>query len=324
MPISTVSRRDFFRLSAGTLGALGAAGSPPTHAAESGRIALVIDPVDRGAAAAPVAWAVDQLAAALSRHAFNVQRFPSINEVPPAALCIVAATGEMRVPQQTLRAAGVALPRAPEALALLGTSFDGRPGVLACGADTRGLTYALLELADRIRCAQRPEAALTFGGAVVEKPYHRVRSIGRLFVSDIEDKSWFYDREFWPDYLSMLAAQRFNRFQLSLGIGYDSLRGVRDAYLLFAYPFLLSVPGYSVRAVNLADEERDRNLAMLQFIGRETVKRGMDFQLGIWTHGYQWADSPEANYTIAGLTPENHAAYCRGRASLLCSSPVPR
>ncbi|MFI4908199.1 MAG: hypothetical protein ACHQHL_08875 [Steroidobacterales bacterium] len=323
MPISTVSRRDFCRLSAGTLGALGAAPSRPTHGGESGRVAIVIDPADRGAAAAPVAWAVELLAAALSRHAGTLQRFPSIDQVPPGARCIVAATSDMRVPQQTLPAAGVALPRAPEALALLGTSFDGRPGVLACGADIRGLTYALLELADRIRCSQRPEAALTFDAAVVEKPYHRVRSIGRLFVSDIEDKPWFHDREFWPDYLSMLAAQRFNRFQLSLGIGYDSLQGVRDAYLLFAYPFLLSVPGYSVRTVNLADEERDRNLAMLQFIGRETVKRGMDFQLGIWTHGYQWPGSPDANYTISGLTPENHAAYCRDAlTALLVACPT--
>ncbi|HEV2270718.1 MAG TPA: hypothetical protein VGR92_14790 [Steroidobacteraceae bacterium] len=323
MPISTVSRRDFFRLSAGTLGALGAASSPPTHAGVGGRVAIVTDPADRGAAAAPVAWAVDRLAAALSQHGFTLQRFPAINEVPAAARCIVAGTGGMRVPQQILRAAGTNLPHAPEALALLGTSFDGRPGVLACGADTRGLTYALLELADRIRCGQDPEAALTFGAAVVEKPYHRVRSIGRLFVSDVEDKPWFHDREFWPEYLSMLAAQRFNRFQLSLGIGYDSLRGVRDAYLLFAYPFLLAVPGYSVRAANLADEERDRNLEMLQFIGRETVKRGMDFQLGIWTHGYQWADSPDANYTISGLTPDNHAAYCRDAlAALLAACPT--
>ncbi|HVS75792.1 MAG TPA: hypothetical protein VHE11_02580, partial [Steroidobacteraceae bacterium] len=137
------------------------------------------------------------------------------------------------------------------------------------------------------------------------------------------DKPWFHDREFWPAYLSMLAAQRFNRFQLSLGIGYDSLQGVRDAYLLFAYPFLLPVPGYSVRAVNLPDEERDRNLDMLRFIGRETVRRGMDFQLGIWTHGYQWVDSPNANYTIAGLTAENHAAYCRDAlAALLDACPT--
>jgi len=71
----------------------------------------------------------------------------------------------------------------------------------------------------------------------------------------------------------MLAAQRFNRFQLSLGIGYDSLQGVRDAYLLFAYPFLLAMPGYSVRAVNLADQARERNLAMLHRARRRSRKR---------------------------------------------------
>jgi hypothetical protein len=228
----------------------------------------------------------------------------------------------MPIATQTLRQAGVAVPRAAESLAVLTTSFDGRPGLLACGADSRGLTYALLELADRVRCGQRPESALTLDTPLLEKPHNRVRGIGRLFVSDVEDKPWFHDREFWPAYLSMLAAQRFNRFQLGLGIGYDSLRGVRDAYLLFAYPFLLSVPGYSVRAVNLPDEERDRNLQMLQLIGRETEKRGMDFQLGIWTHGYQWTDSPEANYTISGLTSDNHAAYCRDAlAALLVACP---
>ncbi|HEV2442533.1 MAG TPA: hypothetical protein VGT07_08410 [Steroidobacteraceae bacterium] len=322
MPISTVSRRDFFRLSAGTLGALGAL-APPSHAGQGGRVSIIIDPADQAAATPSVAWAVDQLEAALSQHAVALQRLPSLNEAPAAARCIVASTSDMRVSRQILRAAGLTLPHAPESLVLTEAALDGRPGVLACGADGRGLTYALLELADRIRCGQRPEAALTLDSAVVEKPYHRVRSIGRLFVSDVEDKPWFHDREFWPSYLSMLAAQRFNRFQLSLGIGYDSLRGVRDAYLLFAYPFLLSVPGYSVRAVNLADEERDRNLEMLQFIGRETVKRGMDFQLGIWTHGYQWDASPNANYTISGLTPDSHAAYCRDAlASLLVACPT--
>jgi hypothetical protein len=28
-------------------------------------------------------------------------------------------------------------------------------------------------------------------------------------------------------------------------------------------------------------------------------------------HGYEWANSPRANYTIEGLTAQNHAAYCR-------------
>src|SRR5690349_6749231 len=86
-------------------------------------------------------------------------------------------------------------------------------------------------------------------------PANRVRSIQRLFASEVEDKPWFYDREMWPRYLAMLAENRFSRFNLSFGIGYDFLRAVTDAYFLFAYPFLLDVPGYKVRAAHLSDAE---------------------------------------------------------------------
>ena len=37
--------------------------------------------------------------------------------------------------------------------------------------------------------------------------------------------------------------------------------------------------------------------------------RGLQFQLGIWTHAYEWTDSPHAHHRIEGLTPETHAAY---------------
>src|SRR5262249_48046079 len=115
----------------------------------------------------------------------------------------------------------------------------------------------------------------------------------------------------WESYLSMLIAQRFNRFSLAFGLGYNRPRNVHDAYFYFAYPFLFSVPGHKVLVRGLPDEERDRNFAMLRWIGDEVTARGLDFQLGIWTHAYQWIDSPKANYTIEGLTTENHAAYCR-------------
>ena len=150
-----------------------------------------------------------------------------------------------------------------------------------------------------------------------------MRSISRMFVSDVEDKPWFNDREMWPEYLTMLATQRFNRFSLALSIGYDFLREVTDAYFLFPYPFLLTVPGYNVRASGLPDAERDSNLAMLQFISEQTVARGLEFQLGLWMHGYQWANSPKANYTIEGLTAENHGPYCRDAlAALLKACPA--
>ena len=89
------------------------------------------------------------------------------------------------------------------------------------------------------------------------------------------------------------------------------LRNVTDARILFAYPFLLSVPGYDVRVPQLPAGERERNLEMLRYISEQTVARGLEFQLGIWMHGYEWIASPKANYTIEGLSAATHGPYCR-------------
>jgi hypothetical protein len=50
---------------------------------------------------------------------------------------------------------------------------------------------------------------------------------------------------------------------------------------------------------------------MLKFISEQAVARGMEFHIGLWMHGYEWINSPNANYTIEGLTKENHGVYCR-------------
>src|SRR5439155_15651500 len=226
--------------------------------------------------------------------------------VENAQVSILAGGSAARMPRELLDRAKVTMPTAPESFALLRGNVDGHPTLLACGNDSRGLAYALLELADRVIHAEEPLAALDIRQPVVERPANPVRSVTRLFASDVEDKSWFNDRTFWQNYLSMLAAQRFNRFSLTLGLGYDFTTDIRDAYFHFAYPFFLSLPGANVRAVGLPDAERERNLEMLRFISDEAARRGLRFQLGLWTHAYQWTNSPNANYTIAGLTPETH------------------
>ncbi len=73
----------------------------------------------------------------------------------------------------------------------------------------------------------------------------------------------------------------------------------------------------------LPDAERDRNLEMLRFISEQTTARGMDFQLGVWMHGYQWIKSPNANYTIEGLTADSHGPYCRDAVRALLQA-VPK
>jgi len=308
------SRRNFIQISGLALSAMGLPGA--AIAAPTQSVSLVVDPDDPVASSAPCVWALQELSQALREHGIKVAQFTSLQKAAPNSFCVVASALDRRPATDLLKDSGIAVPSGPESLALLRFVKDKRRGILACG-DARGLMYALLEFADRLLHSESPLNAFEQPHAITERPFNSVRSIGRIFCSDIQDKPWFYDREMWPAYFAMLATQRFNRFSLNLGVGYDFLDNVTDAYFLFAYPFLLAVPGYNVRAVNLPDEERDRNLEMLQFISSQAVAHGIEFQLGIWTHGYHWGPASHPNYTIEGVTPENHAAYSRDALTAL-------
>ena len=108
-----------------------------------------------------------------------------------------------------------------------------------------------------------------------------------------------------------------------MGMGYNYASGITDGYFVFPYPFFVAVPGYEVTAKGLSEAERQNNLRTLQFIGEEAARRGMRFQLGLWTLAFRWPDSPHATYRIEGLTDDNQAAYCRDAlAALLDAVPT--
>src|ERR1017187_9935282 len=274
-------------------------------------VSIVLDAEVAVAQEPPVRWAAEQLRDALAARSVTAQFYESLEQSPLSQECVLVTNGTSNLAREICTARGISAPDAPESFALARGKTGTRALLLAAGADARGLVYALLELADRVNFAADPLAVLTVVPPVSERPANAIRGIARAFVSDVEDKSWFQDRAFWSRYLTMLAAQRFNRFHLMLGVGYDFTTGITDCYFHFAYPFLLAVPDYNVRAVPLLDAERDSNMEMLRFISDEAARRGLHFQLGLWTHAYQWTQSPKANYLIEGLTAETHAPYCR-------------
>ncbi len=301
----------------------GISGANRLRAAAPG-ISLVVDPRDPIAGGKASVWAAGELQKRLRERNVQARVYSQVSETPTGDRLIILAGGNAAVAQQIAGAAKVTLPSTPEALCLVPGHLGGRTVLLAGGSDARGLVFAVLELADRVRYkAGSPLEALEIRTPVVEKPANAIRSCARLFVSDVEDKPWFYDRAMWVDYLSELATNRFSRFNMTLGMGYNAGSGIPfipDAYFYLAYPFLLDVPGYRVRANPLPDSERDRNLETLRFIGEETVARGLQFNLGLWSHAYEWRGP--TNYTITGLTPDTHARYCRdGLAALLKACP---
>jgi len=261
------------------------------------QVTLLTPPGDGVALSVPAQWGLGELEKALTAKGAKVSR--------------AAMSGALVVTLKT----DPALPAEGFRLAPAGG------GIMVSAADARGFVYGLLELAERVRFGTDARAALTIITVENAAPATRIRSIGRLFSDAPHDLPWFHDRAFWPAYLDLLAACRFNRFNLTLGLAYDFPRGVTGDYLHFVYPYLLSVPGYDqVRVEPLAAGEREKNWDSFRFIAAETARRGLEFQLGIWTHAYAWTDSPNSDHHIVGLNDQNHAPYCRDALALLLKS----
>lgn len=247
---------------------------PPSHASEA------------------QSWAFSELARALGRHGI------AISEDADFAISVVPTPP-----------AGIEVELRPEAFAIVETGS----GLAIWAYDERALVYAVTELADRASHASRQDSL--FGALPLhEAPSAAIRSMARLFCSEEEDNVWFYDRNQWRAYLDMLASNRFNRFSLTLGMGYNypgHNLWITDVYFYFPYPYLVELPGYDIAVSGVDTEERRRNLEMLKFIGAETARRGMDFQLALWTQRYDFDDVPRARQTVTGVTDENLAPYCR-------------
>lgn len=323
---AVIERRDFLK-AAGAASVLGLART--SLAAPGSRAAILIDSNDQVASSGPAKRAAEQLRTALAGKNVNCEIVSSLDGLKGAKSCIVVASPSSEhaksfpQPKAQLATEGVFI--APGHL-------QGTPAILVAGVDPLGYVYGLLELADRVQYGTDANSALQLGEAVEEKPANTVRCVSRYLCSEIADLPWYYDQDFWRGYLDGLVAARFNRFCFAYGLEYDFPRGVTNDYLHFPYPYLVKVPGYgNVHVIRLADEKGNRlatpeqigeqemakNLAALKFIAKETGARGLHFQLGIWTHAYQWTDSPKAYHNIEGLTPATHAAYCRDALSIL-------
>ena len=295
------SRRTFLKLT--TAATSVAAARFSTAAPASAAIALVVDTAAPLVAGEAVQWALEQFRQALTAKGI------AIADGSKSLVVVVSPVG------RTLAKGfgGLQAVAKPETTALIPGSYHNVPAVLVTGVDARGMVYGLLELTERVRLNDAPLTSLHLSAPLVETTPNKVRSVARAFVSEIEDKAWFYDRAFWTEYLDSLVFARFNRFSFALGFGYDFPRGVTGDYLHFPYPYLVEVAGYEQVRVEpgLQAGERQRNFETLQFIAAETARRGLEFQLGIWTHAYEWTESPHSDHHITGLTPETHAAYCR-------------
>jgi len=175
----------------------------------------------------------------------------------------------------------------PESFEISGTRIS--------GSDDRGLMYGLYEAAGQVRNDGRLHDARN-------SPETHIRGI-RYFVHNADlERSWYYSHEYWNEYFSMLAQDRFNRFNLVFAHQTD--------YLAPPYTFWLDLPEFpTIKATGLTAAQRKQNLEMLQYISHSAVDHGIDFTLGVWEHNIQDYREPPMRPMTEGLTDQNIGPY---------------
>lgn len=260
---------------------------------------------------APVTWAVDRLRRALEDQPSTGGRQSEMIICRPGSRDWAELVERSAAPSEFPSEAFAIANRA-------GTQLNGP--VLVGAAGSRGLAYALTDLADVLELSDDLGSASASIRTRYEQPRVPLRSVTRLYASHRFDHGWLHDRSFWDDYLSELVTHRFNRFSLAFGLGYDYLidKRVVDNDMCFLYPFVLDVPGHQVRVSGLDDRQRERNLAALQYAAAAATERGLEFGLGLWNHAPRLEPrEPTERWLIEGLSEHDHARYCADALALL-------
>src|SRR4051794_39209688 len=158
------------------------------------------------------------------------------------------------------------LPQRTEGFAITSTA---RGDVTITGVDESGALYGCLELARRIRETKSLPRDINYTDAPAFKlrgpcigmqktnllPGHRVYE----YPYTPESFPFFYDKQFWTEYLDFLADNRFNTLYLWNGHPFGSLVRLAD------YPYAVEVP----------DDVFAKNVEMFHYITTEADKRGI-------------------------------------------------
>lgn len=184
----------------------------------------------------------------------------------------IGLAGENTEIQSRLSKLKVTLPQSPESLVI---ARDGS-SIVVSGSDARGVAYGVYELADRVAAVSDLTQLASALETQVESPYLNVRTVSmQIFNQDVE-KSWYESERYWEWFFGMLARNRFNNFNI--------IWGHNTNYMIPPYAWMIEVPGYpDVRVKGLSDEQRARNLAHFQNIGRIAREHGVDLTIGLWT-----------------------------------------
>lgn len=241
------------------------------------RVLLVSDaelegPAERGIVA------IEQ---ALSAQGHDVIRADRVGDVEADYYVVAGISGSGGPAEALLGLLGAEPSPSPEALSVQKTRVGGKPAVVLCGADTRGLLYAALDTAERISWAGAAADPFEHIVDIQEKPFIGERAVSMYTMQRAYFESRLFDEEHWQRYFALLARSRVNSFVVIFG--YEN-----GGFLAPAYPYFFDVAEFpGVELVGITVEQQQRNTAAFQRMMGIAHEHGVDFGVAIWDHIYR-------------------------------------
>ncbi len=176
------------------------------------RVVLLVD----GQLDPPAEYGLRTLVESLRAKGASVERGANIPASSADFIVLAGRSSAARV-AGALKAARIPLPEGPQALVIRRSAFQGKPAVVLCGADARGLMYAALDTADRVSWSSSPRDPFRYVRDAGEKPYLLERGISIYTMQRAYFESRLYDEQYWRRYFDLLAASRINTFTVIFG-----------------------------------------------------------------------------------------------------------
>lgn len=252
----------------------------------------------------PAQYGIDQLMQSLRQKGLIPARQDSISATSTQRLFLIGTLKGSSLIRNLKNQGSLSLADSKESLSVAHLKQEGKETLVIAGADDRGLMYALLETAQEIKALENGENWYSSIKEVSESPSVPVRGMLVLLHNKDCEKDWYYSKEYWQHYLGMLAANRWNSFNLVFSH--------QTPYMSPMYAFHIKVKEHpEVRAEGLSEEQRIKNLKMLQYISSLAKERGIDFTLGIWQQ-IAWEGKNQGSRQksmVKGLTRKNMYSY---------------
>ena len=243
----------------------------PLYSAPADTVRVVIDQD----LPTPVQHAVDQLVDAFKQHKVDVATAKTV-DLATSNNIIIGLINHSDSVDNLIATHRLVVPEPAESLLIARIPGNGNQMFLVTGRDTRGLAYAVYEVAEAIRLAPQGSDPLSAIREAKETPFLRVRSVTtQIFNQDVE-RIWYENEAYWHWFFGMLAKNRFNNYSLTFGHNTN--------YMIPPYAWMFEVPEYpDVRVKGMTEADRARNLKIFQRISEIAQEYGVDLTVGLWT-----------------------------------------